>query len=241
MIRWTKGDAIRLGKAIADFNKAVKDLENEINRLYLPEVREYKEVKESLLKRSELNKIIRSMQRFARYESSADLVTLPNGEILTRWEKKELDYARAGLLRRVNNELSKIETAEKPYRSDKQKELEAQKQEIRELYTYTGDEFERKKNQLLKKASPSYELRKQIIYKENYIATIKRKYSNFDNYDKLLSYMERLSPKAFYERSQSVPELDDLTLISDQTMAQNEFNKFVEAWLGESLGDDVQE
>ena len=241
MIRWTKGDAIKLGKAIADFNKAVKALENEINRLYLPEVREYKEVKESLLKRSELNKIIRSMQRFARYESSADLVTLPNGEILTRWEKKELDYARAGLLRRVNNELAKIEKAEKPYRSDKQKELEAQKQELRELYTYTGDEFERKKNKLLKKASPSYELRKQIIYKENYIATIKRKYSNFANYDKLITYMERLSPKAFYEKSQSVPELDDLTLISDQTMAQKEFNKFVEEWLGKSLEDDVQE
>lgn len=241
MIRWTKSDAIKLGKAIADFNRAIKDLETELNKLYLPESKEYQDIRKSILTRSDFRKVVNSMKRFSKYTTSGDLVTLPNGEIMTKWEKKELDYARAGLLRKVNAEMKKIETAEKPYRSDKQKELEITKQDIRDIYTLTGEAFERKKNQILKKSSSSYDLRKNIIYKENYIETIRRKYSNFDNYDKLINYMQKLSPKQFYDKSQSVPQLEDLTLISDQTMAQNEFNKFVESWIETSLEEDVQE
>lgn len=240
MMKWTKSDAIKLGKAIAEFNRAIKELESELNKIYLPESKEYKDVRQEIITRSDFRKVVNSMKRFSKYDTSADLVTLPNGEIMTRWEKRELDYAKAGLLRKVNAEMKKIETAEKPYRSDKQKELEVIKQDIRDLYTLTGDEFERIKNKILRKSSSSYELKKQIIFKDNYIATIKRKYKNFDNYDILLTKMESLSPKAFYVKSQSIPDLDDLTLISDQTMAQNEFNRFVEKWLDISL-EDIQE
>ena len=91
MIKWTRGDAIRLGRAIAEFNRAVKELENEINKLYLPELKEYRVVRESLKTRAELNRIIKSMQRFSKYTTSADIVTTESGEVMTKWEKKELN------------------------------------------------------------------------------------------------------------------------------------------------------
>lgn len=241
MIKWTKGDAIRLGRAIAEFNRAIKELENEINKLYIPNTREYKQLKESIISRAELNRVIKSMKRFSSSESSADLVTTESGEVLTRWEKKELSYARASALRRVNAELKKIETAEKPYRSDKQKELEAKRQDLRDLYTLTGEKFERKKAQLLKEASKDYELRRLITFKNNYMAVIMKNYKNFDNYDVLIDRMNKLSPKAFYDKAQSVPEISDLTLLSDQVMAQSEFNHFVEAWLDDITAQDIED
>lgn len=241
MIRWTKGDAIRLGRAIAEFNRAVKELETELNKLYLPELKEYRVARESIKTRDELNRIISSMRRFTKYTSSADLVTTESGEVLTKWEKKEINYARAGALRRVESELKKIESPEKPYRSQRQKELELERQRLRDLYTYTGEKFDKERKRLLKRAAKDYEYKKQIIYKQNYMKSME-KYSNFDNYDILIKTMEKMSPKAFYEKSQSSPQLDDLTLVSDQTMAQQAFNEFVYEWLGISdLLEDVQE
>lgn len=240
MIKWTKGDAIRLGRAIADFNKAVKALETEIDKLYLPELREYREARSVIKTRGELERIIKSMQRFTKYAEEPELVTLPSGEIMTKWEKRELDIARGVQIRKINSELKKIERADKPYRSDRQKELEAERQKLRDIYKLGGDFFEKAKANVFKKASKDYEIHRLMIYKNNYINTLK-KYENFKNYQMLVDYLEKMSPKAFYEKSQSVPQLDDLTYISDQTMAEAEFNSFVELWLGVTLEEDIQE
>lgn len=240
MIKWTKGDAIRLGRAIAEFNRAVKELENELNKLYLPELKEYREARTVIKTRGELERVIKSMQRFTKYAEEPELVTLPSGEIMTKWEKRELDITRRVQIRKINSELKKIETPEKPYRSDRQKELEVERQRLRDLFTLTGEDFTRAKNQVLRKASKDYELNRLITYKNNYIKTLE-KYQNFKNYEKLISYMKKLSPKAFYDKSQSSPALDDLTLLSDQTMAQNKFNKFVDEWVEEDLEEDIQE
>lgn len=241
MIRWTKGDAIRLGKAIAEFNRAVKELETELNKLYLPELKEYKVARESIKTRDELNRILRSMRRFSKYTTSADLVTTESGEVLTKWEKRELGLARNRELRKVEAELEKIQTPEKPYRSQRQKELEIEKERLRDLFTYTGDKFDKERKRLLKRSAKDYEYKKQIIYKQNYMKSLE-KYAEFDNYEILIKTMEKMSPKAFYEKSQSSPQLDDLTLVSDQTMAQQAFNEFVYEWLGVTdYLEDVQE
>lgn len=240
MIKWTKGDAIRLGRAIADFNKAVKALETEIDKLYLPELKEYREARSVIKTRAELQRIIKSMQRFTKYAEEPELVTLPSGEIMTKWEKRELDIARGVQIRKINSELKKIERADKPYRSDRQKELEAERDKLRNIYKLGGVFFEKAKANVFKKASKDYEIHRLMIYKNNYINTLK-KYENFKNYQMLVDYLEKMSPKAFYEKSQSVPQLDDLTYISDQTMAETEFNSFVEMWLGVTLEEDIQE
>lgn len=241
MIRWTKGDAIRLGKAIAEFNRAVKELETELNKLYLPELKEYRVARESIKTRDELNRILSSMRRFTKYTTSADLVTTESGEVLTKWEKRELGLARNRELRKVEAELEKIQSSEKPYRSQREKELDLERQRLRDFFNYSGDKFERERQRLLKRAAKDYEYKKQIIYKQNYMKSLE-KYAEFDNYEILIKTMEKMSPKAFYEKSQSSPQLDDLTLVSDQTMAQQAFNEFVYEWLGlTDYLEDVQE
>ena len=44
LIRWRKGDYIKLGQAVSRFNKIIDDLDEE--RDYLPELKNYKELKE---------------------------------------------------------------------------------------------------------------------------------------------------------------------------------------------------
>lgn len=72
-IRWTRSDYARLGRAISDFNKKIKELETEENKLYLPESRNYKLEKKDIQTRAELNRVINSLKRFSN-EGASDIV-----------------------------------------------------------------------------------------------------------------------------------------------------------------------
>lgn len=73
-IRWKQGDYIKLGRAVADFNKKVNRLQAEENNLYLPNLIEYKEAKENITTRQELNRLVNSLRRFKR-EGAEELYT----------------------------------------------------------------------------------------------------------------------------------------------------------------------
>lgn len=88
-IKWKKGDYIRLGKAVSDFNKKINMLQAEENKLYLPNTIDYKESKENIATRAELNRLINSLRRFQR-EGAEDLYVTQAGEQLTKWERREL-------------------------------------------------------------------------------------------------------------------------------------------------------
>lgn len=63
MIRWSKSDAVKLGKAVAQFNKEIKKNETITNKLILPEPVSYKDLKNSIQTREGLNYYIRSLKR----------------------------------------------------------------------------------------------------------------------------------------------------------------------------------
>lgn len=65
-IRWKKGDFITLGKAVSAFNKKRNLLLSEDNKLYFPDEIDYKEVKNNITTRQELNRIIKSLKRFSK-------------------------------------------------------------------------------------------------------------------------------------------------------------------------------
>ena len=63
LIRWKTGDYVKLSKAVASFNRKINQLEvNEIK--YLPDLKDYKELKNSIMSRKELNRIVNSLRRF---------------------------------------------------------------------------------------------------------------------------------------------------------------------------------
>lgn len=106
-IKWKKGDAIKLGKAIADFNKKINRLQAEEDALYLPEKLNYTEEKENITTRRELNRKIASLKRFQK-EGAEALYTTKAGEELTKWERSELEKEKRIAERRLQKELAEL-------------------------------------------------------------------------------------------------------------------------------------
>lgn len=112
VIKWKKEDEKNLRKAISDFNKRVSKLEKtRKDKSYLPSQIDYKGTKELIKTRSELDRIMRSLGRFKGVEAFKK-VTLPSGEELTNWEKKEISYQKASAVRKIKRRMAQIE---RPY------------------------------------------------------------------------------------------------------------------------------
>ena len=91
-IRWQQKDYLSLGRAVANFNKKINELQKQEKKLYLPELKNYKDIKENIQTRQELNRVIKSLKRFSK-EGAEDLYVTKAGEQITKWERQELRKA----------------------------------------------------------------------------------------------------------------------------------------------------
>ena len=81
MIRWTRSDYAKLSYAVRQFNKKVSELEK-LEGNVAPEEFDYREVRDSIYSRKELNRVIKSLKRINR-ESQQKIRTLDSGEQIT--------------------------------------------------------------------------------------------------------------------------------------------------------------
>ena len=56
-IRWKQGDYIKLGKAVAEFNRKISKIQTEENKMYLPAFEKYE---------WQFNRVINSLKRFSQ-------------------------------------------------------------------------------------------------------------------------------------------------------------------------------
>ena len=106
-INWKKGDYIKLGQAVAKFNRKINELQKEEKKLYLPDELNYKELKEGITTRNELNNRINSLRRFLR-EGSEELYKTQAGEEITKWERQELSIEKGRIQRRINKRINEL-------------------------------------------------------------------------------------------------------------------------------------
>ena len=246
-IRWKQGDFIRLGRAVADFNKKVNRLQSEENKLYLPDIIEYKEAKENITTRKELNRMINSLKRFQR-EGAEDLYRTQAGEDITRWERRELGIQSRIAQSRLTRELKALnEPLESGFSraqmgSSRVREIEAQIRNLKQIETKTGYEFRALKRRIQRVGTSDYSMRKAITYQENYLKMLKESYSNFDNYEKLMTKLESIkNPQKFYEYLSQNELLSDITYMYDLSgegiAGISDQNKF--DFMLESLGIEI--
>lgn len=243
-IRWKRGDYIRLGQAVAQFNSKIQKLENELDGLYLPDKVSYKDQKEQITTRRELNRFINSLRRFSR-EGAEDLYITEAGEELTQWERQEIGIQKRTITRRLNQELKELnlplETGYSRVQmgSTRARAIQAQLKNLNKIESFTGYEFQRLKQRIQQQGTADYEMRKAIVFRENYINEMK-KYSHFDNYEQLIAKMESIkNPLDFYNTIKNNELLVDLTYQSDQYYSQMEFTRFVEDWGAIDLEDTI--
>lgn len=202
-INWRQGDFVRLGRAVSEFNKKVNALQREENKLYLPETISYKEAKENITTRKELNRLINSLRRFQR-EGAEDLYKTQAGEEITNWQRRELGIQSRIAQTRLRAELKNLE---KPLESGfsrvqmgsiRAREIEAQIRNLKQIENKVGYEFNQLKRRIMTQGQSDYTMKKATIFRENYLREM-QKYSHFDNYDKLMNKLNSIkNPVSFY-------------------------------------------
>lgn len=238
-IKWKQGDYIKLGRAVSQFNKKINQLQREENKLYLPETLEYSDVKENITTRSELNRIVNSLRRFQQDDAS-ELYETDAGEQITKWERRELGIQVGIAKRRLNKELATLNEpsiggfSRVQMGSLRAREIEAQIKHLDKIEMTKGYEFRRLKRSINFQGSSDYEMKKAIVFRENYINEMK-KYSHFTNYEKLMFRLKAINnPINFFDFVSQNEISGDLTYQSDQYFSEREFNRFLE-----SLGIDL--
>lgn len=202
-INWRQGDFIKLGKAVADFNKKINRLQAEENKLYLPETINYKEAKENITTRRELNRLVNSLRRFQR-EGAEDLYTTQAGEEISRWERRELGIQSRIAQTRLRNELKTLnEPTENGFSraqmgSMRVAEINAQIKNLKNIEGAVGFAFNKLRDRLARQGTSDYTMKKAIVYRENYLKEME-KYSHFDNYEKLMKKLRSFTnPISFF-------------------------------------------
>lgn len=202
-IRWKKGDYISLGKAVSSFNKKIRELQKEENKTYLPNLVDYKEIKDEINTRRELNRYINSLKRFMRtgveqlYETEA-------GEQITKWERRELGINIGIATRKLNKELATLsEPTEVGFSraemgNSRVREIQAQLRNLHNIERAKGYEFNLLRLRAKRYGATDYEWKMSKIYRENYLKEME-KYRNFEGYDKLINTLYQITnPIEFY-------------------------------------------
>lgn len=212
LIRWNRSDYARLRSAISSFNKQVNKLEQlESKTEYLPDIKNYSEVKERIVSRRELNRVIKSLKDFSN-EKMQERFTTPSGEVITRWENKQVNLARRRAIRTLESERLNIEVGRKSIGmgDERLKEINRTIESFNKLETKTGRDFTRTKESILLQGTSDRELYKAKVFQENFYKALDSM-KKFDNYDVLKKELDKYkNPISFYNRVKDSDILMDI-------------------------------
>lgn len=212
LIRWKRGDYIKLGQAVSRFNKIINDLEVD-EKEFLPDLQNYKEIKEHISSRKELNRIIKALRR-ADVENLTATKSFESGEVVSKWEFQEINKARR---RAFKNLEAERETILKGRQSigmgdERLSEIHAIEQSFVDLENRTGASLKRLKQRIFAVGRSDYKLSKDELFMKNFYKALEG-ISNFQNYEALKRELDKIkNPTKFYEFVKKSPILMDLFL-----------------------------
>ena len=224
-IKWRKEDVTNLRKAVSQFNKNVRKLnKNRADTDYIPEQLDYKMTKDLIKNRAEFNRVIRSLGRFEGNEAFKK-VTLPSGKEITAWEKREIGYQRRSAKRTISR---LMEQEKKKYgrKTDYYRELESSFNSLDDIFNRKGVAYKLTRERIKTYGSSDFELRRAIIYKENYLSMLDKRYSELDGYKKLVREVKKMQPIDLYERLKAMEEgekVKDISFMYDTSSLQHAF------------------
>lgn len=202
LIRWNRSDYARLRSAVSSFNKQVNKLEKlEDKTEYLPDIKDYQTLKRKISSRTELNRVIKSLKKFSEPREQ-QIVEFGSGNLMTKWESKELKLSERRATKSLILEKFKLET--RPgimygMGEERVKEIEDTLESFKNLATSTGTAFERVKERVFNIGISDRELYKAKIFRENYFEALDN-LKHLDNYDLLKAELEKIkNPINFYD------------------------------------------
>ena len=228
LIRWRREDSIELQRAINTFNRNVRKLRKQENKSsYLPEIKNYNNLRDNIKSRKEFNRVINSLKNFSK-KNMQELTETSSGQILTAWEYSEIKRARSRAIRNLNIERSKIELGLKSnLMGDKRiREIESTITNLNELETKKGYDFERVKERALTLGNLDIEIKKAMNYRKNYLEALEQM-SGYKNYDILINKLNKIkNPIKFYEYIRKSDVLSDLFIYYKDKVTSQTYGGF---------------
>lgn len=212
LIRWKKGDYIKLGKAVSRFNKIVSELEVD-EKDYLPDLKDYKELKDHINSRKELNRILNSLRR-GNIENLTQTKILDSGEKISQYEWKEINLAKRRALKNLQTERETILSSRQSIGMGEERlsEIQAIENSFNKLQEKTGSDLKRLKERIFSVGRSDYKISKDKLFMDNFYKALEG-ISNFQNYELLKNELHKIkNPTKFYEFVSKSPVLIDLFL-----------------------------
>lgn len=200
----TRGDYISLSKAVAQFNQTINELKTEENKTYLPNEIVYKNVKEKIVGKNELDRYIKNLKNFKK--ENADIYITESGEKLTKWEKGVLEQERKIAINRMTKKLEKVN----PYDKDTRISLTSNIENLKKLENLKKSDFRDLVKRIHNIGVRDYDLRRAIQYRENYYRALQG-ISHYENYVKFKNRLDRIKdPIKFFKFIQKSDIMKDL-------------------------------
>ena len=227
IIRWTRGDYLKLSYAVREFNKKISELEG-LDKNVLPEEFKYTELRDNIYSRRELNRVIKALRRFSK-PSQQKLVQTTSGEVLTKWEFSELKKAQKRATLNITDQAREIIDTDTNVMGDSEfKKLLRTKESIEDLFNRRGSEFKRTKERTSSWGKQDYELWRAAIFKENFMNSLEEM-SSYTNYKLLRDKLESIeNPIQFYNYVKQSNILSDLFLYYRDKATAQTYGGFVD-------------
>ena len=212
LIRWKKGDYIKLGQAVSRFNKIINELEVD-EKDYLPDLRDYADIKERITSRKELNRVIKSLRK-ANEENLLARKVFESGEEISKWEFSEINKAKRRALKNLSEEKASILQGRESIGmgDERLSEIKAIEDSFDKLQEKTGSDLKRLKDRIMSVGRTDYKLSRDKQFQQNFYTALEG-ISNFQNYDVLKRELDKIkNPSKFYEYVKKSPVLMDLFL-----------------------------
>lgn len=207
-IRWKRGDYIKLGRAVSDFNKKINELNAVEKKLYLPDLVDYKVAKEEILTRQDLNRMINSLRRF-KEEGAEELYVTQAGEKMTKWERKELGIASRVAQRRLQAELKELQAQEqtKYMGSGRTSAIKGSIAKLKQIETKKGKEY---KEYIKQMGKASYNFSRLEKFRETTLYNLKILSQTNEEFQPVYDYLKKVTnPEDFYDNFKDNEALND--------------------------------
>ena len=230
MIKWKPKDYLLLGRKVAMYNRKRSTIKGK----YLPPLLDYEEVKSQITTRRELTRVVNSLSRFME-KGAEKIVELPSGEKVTKWEKNEIALQLRIAKTNIKKEMRRFEQVVEgsggytraQMGSSEYRSLKATLKSLDNVYAKNMSEFRRAKQRIETLGVSDLSMKRAITYRNNYMEVLK-KYEGYENYNKLMNRINKISnPESFYRFFSKDDITVDLTYQSDETMLEDAFNQFL--------------
>lgn len=221
-MKLTRGESIKLGKAVAAYNREVTKAEK-ISEYLAPSKVTAKELKEYINTSKQLDKVISNLKSF---ETSK---IIDNDKVQTNlWKVTSQPLARVLA--------EKTLTIKTKFFEDENANASQELKRIKELNLLHGYERKRKSKRIMQLANPNYIMSLAKQYKDNYLEAMKN-FEGLKGYKEWEDFVKSLKPEEFYkyiqnrvtDGSASINSLDIFT-IPYRNPEQKDMNNILEDW-----------